>query len=117
MKKLKTLFAFDNSGSISGNSVYFNEIYRIVDKYYKVGDKLYLLGSRYIEKSKAEINQWIRNRNGPEGTNSSLIAQHANACPSHREHLIIVADGQLGESYIRKSHELMQQYNIKFREK
>ena len=114
LMKLKTLFAFDNSGSISGNSVYFNEIYRIVGKYYKVGDKFYLWGSRYTEKSKSEIDQWIKNKNGPEGTNSTLIAQLANACPSHREHLIIVTDGQVGESYIRKSDELMQQYNIKF---
>ena len=114
LMKLKTLFAFDNSGSISGNSVYFNEIYRIVNKYYKVGDKFYLWGSRYTEKSKAQIDQWIINKNGPEGTNSTFIAELANACPSHREHLIIVTDGQVGESSIRKSDELMQQYNITF---
>ena len=32
LMKLKTLFAFDNSGSISGNNLYFNEIDRIVEK-------------------------------------------------------------------------------------
>ena len=111
MEKLKTLFAFDNSGSISGKSVYLNEIYKIVDKYYKLGDKFYLWGSRYTEKSKAEIDQWIRNKKGLEGTNSTFIAELANACPSHREHLIIITNGQVGESCIRKIDELMQQYN------
>ena len=46
--KLNTLFAFDNSGSISGNSVYFNEIDRIVKKYYKSGDRFFLWGSKYV---------------------------------------------------------------------
>ena len=114
LTKLKNLFAFDNSGSISGNSVYFNEINRIVNKYYKPGDKFYLWGSRYTEKSKSEIDQWIRNKNGPEGTNSVYIAELAKACPNHREHLIIVTDGKVGEGSIRRSDELMQTYNIKF---
>ena len=39
-KKLKTLFVFDNSVSILGNSLYFNENDRIVKKY-KNGDKFY----------------------------------------------------------------------------
>ena len=112
--KLKNLFAFDNSGSISGNSVYFNEIYRIVNKYYKNGDKFYLWGSRYTEKSKSEIDQWIKNKKGPEGTYSINIAKLANACPTHREHLIIVTDGEVSESDIRQSDNLMNQYNIQF---
>jgi hypothetical protein len=114
LKKLKTLFAFDNSGSISGNSVYFNEIYRIVQKYYKNGDKFYLWGSSYKEKSKSEIDQWIKAKSGPEGTNSVTIAELANASPTHREHLIIVTDGKVSESRIKESDKLMNQYNIKF---
>lgn len=64
--------------------------------------------------SKSEIDQWIKNKKGPEGTNSSLIAELANKCPTHREHLIIVTDGEVREDIIRKSDELMQKYNINF---
>ena len=113
--KLKTLFAFDNSGSISGNSVYFNEIARIVKKYYKNGDKFYLWGSTFTEKSKSEIDEWIKNENGPEGTDSSQIAYLAHNCQSHREHLIIVTDGQVDEYSIRESDKLMNQYSIQFK--
>ena len=115
LMKLKTLFAFDNSSSISGKVVYFNEINRIVQKYYKNGDKFYLWGSKYTEKSKSEIDQWIQQRRGPEGTNSTNIAHLANACPSHREHLIIVTDGQVGENSIKQSDNLMNQYKIQFK--
>ena len=106
--KLKTLFALDKSGSINGYTVYFNEIQRIVNKYYKDGDKFYLWGSSYTEISKLKIAQWIKNKKGPDyDTNSTLIAELSNACPSHREHLIIVIDGKVGESEIRKNDELM----------
>ena len=114
LKTLKTLFAFDNSGSISGNSVYFNEINRIVNKYYKPGDKFYLWGSQYTEKTKSEIDQWIISKYGPEGTYSVNIAKLVNSCPTHREHLIIVTDGQVSESDIRESDSLMNQFNIQF---
>ena len=73
------------------------------------------MGSIYTEISKLKIAQWIKNKKGPDNdTNSTLIAELSNACPSHREHLIIVTDGKVGESEIRKSDELMQKYNIKF---
>ncbi len=98
--KLNTLFAFDNSGSISGNSVYFNEIDRIVKKYYKSGDRFFLWGSKYTELSKNEIDQWIQQKDGPEGTNSIYIAKIAMACPYQREHLIIVTDGEVNENDI-----------------
>ena len=115
LTKLSTLFAFDNSGSISGNTIYFNEIDRLVKKYYKNGDKFYLWGSKYTEQTKSQIDQWIRNMDGPEGTDSRNIALLAKACPSHREHLLIVTDGQVGESSIRASDQLMQQNNIQFK--
>ena len=86
--KLKNLFAFDNSGSISGNSLYFNEIDRIVKKYYKNGDKFYLWGAGYTQKSKNEIDDWIKKKNVPEVIYSINIAKHAASFP--REHLIIV---------------------------
>ena len=52
---IKTLFTFDN--------LYFNEIDRIVKKYYKNGDKFYLYGSSYTQYSKTEIDNWIKSMN------------------------------------------------------
>jgi hypothetical protein len=115
LSKLSTLFAFDNSGSISGNSVYFNEIDRIVTKYYKPGDKFYLWGSTHTEQTKSQIDQWIRNMDGPEGTSSVHIANLVKACPSHREHLIIVTDGQVSKSDIQRCDQIMLSSNIQFK--
>ena len=114
LKKLKTLFAFDNSGSIRGNTVYFNEIKRIVQKYSKNGDKYFLWDDRYEEKTKSEIEKWIQNKRGSGGTSSEKIAEISNISPNHREHLIIVTDGRVGEGHIRQSDILMNKYNIQF---
>ena len=93
--KLKTLFALDNSGSITGNELYFNEINKIVNQYYKPGDKFYLWGSSYTEKSKSQIEEWTKKKVGTEGTQIINIAKLARESPNHREHLIIVTDGKL----------------------
>ena len=114
-KKLKTLFAFDCSGSVNGNSIYFNEINRIIKEYYKNGDKFFLWSSNYKEYSKPEIMKWIQNKSGYGGTSSERIAEIAKICPNHREHLIIVTDGEVGENNIRQSDNLMNQYDIKFK--
>ena len=106
------LFAFDNSGSISQNKIYFKEIRRIVTKYYKEGDKIYLWGSSYKEQSKPQIDEWIEKERGTEGTNSENIAKIAQDCPNHRENLIIVTDGVVSESYIKGSDFLMSQYQM-----
>ena len=111
--KLKNLFPFDNSGSISGNSLYFNEIDRIVKKYYKNGDKFYLWGSGYTQKLKNEIDDWIKKKNVPEVIYSINIAKHAASFP--REHLIIVTDGKVSESDINASDKFMNDNNIQFK--
>ena len=103
--KLKNLFAFDNSGSISGNSLYFNEIDRIVKKYYKNGDKFYFWDSGYTQKSKNEINDWIKKKKGTEGTYSINITKLASSSP--RKHLIIVTDGKVSENDIKESEKFM----------
>ena len=115
LSNLKTLFAFDNSGSISENSIYFDEIDNLVKKYYKEGDKFYLWGSSFQEKSKTEIDSWIKNKRGVEGTDSSLIAKLAIECPNHREHLIIVTDGYVGENDIKRCDEIIINNKIKFK--
>lgn len=115
LSKLKTLFAFDNSGSISENSIYFDEIDNLIKKYYNQGDKFYLWGSTYIEKSKTEIDSWIKAKRGFEGTDSSLIAELAIGCPNYREHLIIVTDGLVGEGDIKRCDEIINNNKIQFK--
>ena len=115
LPKFKTLFAFDDSGSISGNSLYFNEIERLIKKYYKNGDRFFLWGSNYKELSKSQIDDWINKKEGKEGTESSNIAKIAKECPNYREHLLIVTDGSVGEDEIEKTDEFLVKNNIKFK--
>ena len=115
LMKLKTLFAFDNSGSISGNELYFKEITRLLNKYYKPGDKFYLWGSKYTEQSKSQIDQWIKNKQGKEGTSIINIAKLAQESPNHREHLIIVTDGCASQYDIDECDKYLLQNNIKFK--
>ena len=114
LQKLKILFAFDKSGSVSGKKEYFKEIDKILKEYYKNGDKLYLWGDQYIEKTKTEIDKWIKEEYGSGGTYTSNIVELANINLNHREHLIIVTDGIVEENEIKKSDELMTKYKIKF---
>jgi hypothetical protein len=113
--KLKTLFAFDNSGSITGNELYFNEINKIVNQYYKPGDKFYLWGSSYTEKSKSQIEEWTKKKVGTEGTQIINIAKLARESPNHREHLIIVTDGKASSIDISDSDRYLSKENIKFK--
>lgn len=45
LKTMKTLFCIDNSGSVSGESLYHNTTREIFGKYYKSGDLIYLWGT------------------------------------------------------------------------
>ena len=112
--KLKTLFAFDNSGSITGNELYFSEINRLLNKYYKPGDKVYLWGTKFSEKSKKQIDEWIKLKLGNEGTDIINIAKLAKESPDHREHLIIVTDGRASLCDIEKCDKFLKKENIKF---
>ena len=113
--KLKTLFAFDNSGSITGNELYFNEINRLIKEYYKPGDKFYLWGTTYTEKSKSQIERWIYEKKGNEGTDSVNIAKIAKENPNYREHLIIVTDGSVNSQCIDECDKFLAKENIEFK--
>ena len=113
--KMKTLFVFDNSGHITGDNTYFNEVKRLLNKYYKKGDKIYLWGSRYVEKTRNEIDKWIERKSGYEGTDPTNIIKILNDCPNHREHLIIVTDGSINENVIYECKKLMIQNDIQLK--
>ena len=113
--KLKTLFALDNSGSITGNELYFNEVKRLLEIYNKPGDKIYLWGSTYTKQSKSQIYHWINNKHGSEGTYIINIAKIAKGNPEHREHLIIVTDGCVSANDIAECDKFLEDENIKFK--
>ena len=84
-------------------------------EYYKPGDKFYLWGTTYTEKSKSQIEQWIHEKKGNEGTNSVNIAKIAKENPNHREHLIIVTDGCVNNKDIDECDRFLSKENIKFK--
>ena len=54
---MKTLFAVDCSGSITGFEIYFKKLRELRNKYYKSerGDKFYIWGSNYYYRNEAEM--------------------------------------------------------------
>ena len=116
LKRYKTLFAIDTSWSINTiASLYFGEVKDIIAKYYKEGDKFFLWNRYHAEKTKKEIDNWINSRTGDGSTDSTNIVEIAKKCPEHREHLVIVTDGNVDKVIINRSDELMKQNNIKFK--
>ena len=53
------------------------------------------------KKQKKKIDEWINAKKGSGGTLPDNIAKFANTCESHREHLILVTDGEVGETSIK----------------
>ena len=114
---MKTLFVVDCSSSINGHSNYYSKIRELVNKYYNSerGDKFYTWSQRFQFKTTAEMNQYIIDKKGTKGTDSSLIAEIANQVKHEKfEHLIIITDGQVSTSIIDKSDLLVKQYKLKF---
>jgi len=113
---LINLFCFDNSGSVESIAdIYFSTCKEIIDKYYKNGDIFYLWGSNYYKKSYNEIIYWINQRKANEGTHSELISKIAKQSGNcSNTHLILVTDGQVPQSNVEKSDQLMKEYGITF---
>ena len=112
--KLRTLWAIDSSKSVKDNELYHSNLRKIVGEYFKNGDIIYLWDSKIQEISYRELvnfyeNKEYRNR----GTDSSNIAQIAQETDC-REHLIIVTDGEVSQSKIRKSDEIIKNSDINF---
>ena len=120
--KMKTLFAIDNSGSVSDNSFYHNEVKKIFDKYYKNGDIAYFWNDPEVKKfgnTSEEIlktlDDFVSSCKGSGGTNSELIANIIIDEPNYREHLIIITDGEVDYKYVQKTTEKLAETNIKFK--
>ena len=120
--KMKTLFAIDNSGSVSYNSFYHNEVKKIFDKYYKNGDIAYFWNYPEVKKfgnTSEEIlktlDDFVSSCEGTGGTDSELIANIIIDEPNYREHLLIVTDGGVNYKCVQKTTEKLADKNIKFK--
>ena len=116
-ENMKTLFAVDCSGSISGVKIYFKKLRELRQKYYNSsrGDKFYTWGSSYYYKTEQEMDRFISEEYGPDGTSSVYIAEIGRVTKSENfEHLIIVTDGQVGTYDIDESDKRVQQYGLQY---
>ena len=114
LKKMKTLFCIDASGSVGGVVTYHNVTRNIFNKFYKNGDLIWLWGSSTKKQSLSEFTSWNNSRgSGLSGTASELIADIIyNERNSGIEHLIIITDGSVNGGSIDRSDNKMKNYNI-----
>ena len=116
-ENMKTLFAVDCSGSITGCEIYFKKLSDLKLKYYKSsrGDKFYTWGSNYYYKTESEMDSFIANKKGTDGTCSYYIAEIGRETKNENfEHLIIVTDGSVGTYDIDESDRRVVKYGLKY---
>jgi hypothetical protein len=116
-ENMKTLFAVDCSGSISGVDIYFRKLRELRNRYYNSsrGDKFYTWGSGYYYKTENEMDKFINDKYGPDGTSSYYIAEIGRETKNENfEHLIIVTDGEVGTYDIDESDRRVQQYGLQY---
>ena len=120
VKDMKTLFVVDDSGSVCNQDIYFNKVMHLISTNYfeERGDAFYIWNQDFQDiqkKSYEEILEFIEEKDGDKGTNSSLIAEIANLEKHNKfEHLIIVTDGDVKQEEIDKSDELIKEYDLRF---
>ena len=114
LKKMKTLFCIDASGSVRGETTYHNVTRNIFNTFYKNGDLIWLWGSSTKKQNLSEFRTWNNSRSaGLGGTASELIADIIyNERNSGIEHLVIITDGSVNGGSIDRSDNKMKSYNI-----
>ena len=116
-ENMKTLFAVDCSSSISGVEIYFKKLKELRLKYYNSsrGDKFYTWGSNYYYKNETEMDKFIENKSGPDGTYSYYIAEIGKETKNEKfEHLIIVTDGEVDTDDIDESDKRVKEYGLQY---
>ena len=116
-ENMKTLFAVDCSGSINGNIIYFKKLNELKLKYYNSsrGDKFYAWGSNYYYKTESEMDSFIAEKRGYDGTQSFYIAEIGRKTKFENfEHLIIVTDGCVSIEDIDESDRKVKNYGLQY---
>ena len=114
LKKMKTIFCIDASGSVGGQNIYHNVTRNTFNKFYKNGDIIYIWGSTYKKQNLSEFRSWNNTKSaGLGGTASELIADIISLERNNGiEHLIIITDGSVNSDSIDKSDKKMKANNI-----
>ena len=116
-ESMKTLFAVDCSYSINKKEIYFKKLKELRLKYYNSarGDKFYTWGNSYYYKNEIEMDKFIQNKQGNDGTKSFYIAEIGKETQKENfEHLIIVTDGRVGTSSIDECDKRVQKYGLHY---
>ncbi|KAH0789975.1 hypothetical protein GPJ56_006102 [Histomonas meleagridis] len=112
------LFAIDCSGSVRGNIFYHSELRKIIENEYKPGDKIFIWSNleHLQEKTRSQMEDFMNNKYGNEGTYSDLIADIVvTAGENYHDHLIIVTDGEVPFETVQAGDEKMKANKIKFK--
>ena len=119
LENKKTLFAIDNSGSISGLTFYIEELGNIIKKYYKEGrgDAIYFWNNIKKKISKEEFDLKIIERDLEEGGGTDII-QIAEIIDIEKrnnfKHLVIITDGEIDSEDIENADKKMEKINYNF---
>ena len=114
---MKTLFTVDSSGLDGGCFNYFNKLASLRNQYYNSarGDKFYTWGSNFYYLTESEMDNFISNENGSDGTSSYYIAEIGRVTKGENfEHLIIVTDGKVGYNDIDESDKRVKNYGLQY---
>ncbi len=117
VSQMKTLFVVDDSGSVFDQNVYFNKVQELFFANFdpERGDKFYIWNQKDEELNFEKIGNFLNEKDGELGTNSSLIAEIAHKEKKNNfEHLIIVTDGDVKNEEVDKSDEKVKEYDLKF---
>ncbi|KAH0787495.1 hypothetical protein GPJ56_008690 [Histomonas meleagridis] len=110
------LFAIDCSGSVKDNEFYHSELRKILELEYEIGDKIFLWSDKIWEKTRDQMNNFMDQKEGKNGTYSNLIVDIAvKAGVEYRDHLIIVTDGEVPMETVQKGDKKMEKKKIKFK--
>ena len=118
LKRMKTLFAVDCSGSINNNEIYFKKVHELKTKYYdgSRGDKFFTWGTKYYYKTELEMNTFISNKRGNDNDtlsyNIALIGKEVKN--ENFQHLIIVTDGEVNSNDIDKCDEIVASNGLQY---
>ncbi len=101
---MRTLIAYDGSGSTGGVAFYHDKTQEIVGRYPDA--EILYWDSSYRQITREELAEINRHRGGGGGTNSAAIAQ--GVCDSDfHGHLIIITDGQVDTASIDRCSRLL----------
>ena len=116
-RQLKTIIAFDQSGSVSEKIIYFERLKNIINTFYNEerGDAIYKWESSQKKLSYKETMDILSQMKGQGDTYSHLIAEIANIeNVKNFRHLLIVTDGEVNNNEIKLGDKLMKDYQIEF---